>query len=139
MRAAGPGFRAAAAAVSSGLALLAGLFAAQLQADYLHLWRYDAGTKRAYRLLVERAAREPGLRIGHDWIFEPGLNFYREAGGPGWLPAFGRDGPGGDFDVYYLEAGTARAWAEAGRIRVVYEDPVSGAVVGVPSRSGTSR
>jgi len=108
------------------------LFASQLQADYLYRWRFDAGSRRIYHLLAEKVSARPGARIGHDWIFEPGLNFYRVVSGPGPFPPFGRDGPEGDHDYYYLEANTAREWVRAGRIRVIDKDPVSGSVVGVP-------
>ena len=135
MQAAGRAGRAVAAMVAAALAGVAALFAVQMQADYLYLWRFDAGTERVYHRLADLTATRPGTRVGHDWIFEPVLNFYRETAGPGPLPPFGRDGPDGDYDVYYLEARTARAWVRAGRIRVVYEDPVSGSVLGVPEPS----
>jgi hypothetical protein len=131
--------RASRALTAGAAILLAGLtatFAAQLQADYLYLWRFDAGAGRAYRLLVERAAERPGLRVGHDWLFEPTLNFCRAVYSPSPFPPFGRGGPDGDFDLYYLEARTAREWVRAGRLRVVYEDSVSGSVVGVPAAPG---
>jgi hypothetical protein len=139
MLASGGTFRALAAGVSVALVVLGGLFAAQIQAEYLYQWRFDAGTKRVYRLLAERAASEPGVRIGHDWIFEPALNFYRETNGDGSLAPFNRDGPDGDFDYYYLEARTARDWVRAGGLRVIDEDPVSASVVGVPAGRERSR
>jgi hypothetical protein len=125
--------RALAAVAAVLLAGLAAVFASQAQAEYLYLWRFDAGTGRVYRLLADRAAQRPGLRVGHDWIFEPTLNFYRTVRGPGPLPPFDRGGPQGEYDFYYLEAQTAREWVRSGRLRVVYEDPVSGSVVGVPA------
>jgi hypothetical protein len=125
------GRAALAAGAAVPLTALAGLFACQLQADYLYLWRFDAGAERVYRLLAERAGRRPGLRVGHDWIFEPTLNFCRTAQGPSPLPPFGRGGPDGEYDLYYLEARTAREWVRSGRLRLIYEDPVSGSVVGV--------
>jgi hypothetical protein len=127
--------RAWAAGTTITLAGLAGVFAWQTQAEYLYLWRFDAGTVRVYRLLAARAVEQPGLRVGHDWVFEPGLNFCRALDAVPPFPPFGRENPNGDCDVFYLEAQTAREWMSAGRLRVVYEDPVSGSVVGVPVAS----
>ncbi|HVK12559.1 MAG TPA: hypothetical protein VM597_27670 [Gemmataceae bacterium] len=99
------------------------------QTECLTLWRYDAGTGRVYRLLAARAAKRPGLTVGHDWRFEPTLNYYNGLAEPRPFPWFDRRGPVGDYDLYYLEAETAEKWQARGGYRVVYEDPVSGAVV----------
>ncbi len=111
------------------LGLLALYCTSRVQAECLLLWRYDAGTGRVYKLLDERAAKQPGLRVGHDWRFEPTLNYYNWLAEPCRFKGFDRSGPEGDYDLYYLEAETAAKWRERGGYRVVYEDPVSRAVV----------
>jgi hypothetical protein len=105
---------------------------ALVQSRFLYLWRYDAGTGRVYRLIEERAALHPGLRVGHDWRFEPTLNYYNRLTAPPPFEGFDRSGPHGKYDLYYLEAETYERWSREG-YQVVYTDPVSGAVLLEPT------
>ena len=111
------------------LGMLALHSTSQIQTECLSVWRYDAGTGRVYKLLDDRAARHPGLTVGHDWRFEPTLNYYNWLAEPCRFKGFDRSGPEGDYDLYYLEAETAEKWLKRGGYRVGYEDPVSKAVV----------
>jgi hypothetical protein len=114
---------------------LAAHFATQAQADFLYLWRYDAGTKRAYRHFADEAENQHrSLRVGYEWIFGPGLVFYRVMSGREIFSASQCTMPSSDesFDDYYLGGDTAQQWEGAGKLQVTWRDPISGAKIGAP-------
>ena len=117
------------------LLALAAHFATQAQADFFYVWRYDAGTKRAYHHFADEAENHHrSLRVGYEWIFEPGLVFYRQLSGREIFSASlcTMASSAEPFDGYYLGGDTALQWEAAGKLRVIWRDPISGAKIAVP-------
>jgi len=67
---------------------------------------YDASSKRVIEKIMElnkgKVLDPESVSIGHNWIFEPSLTFYKFYYGLDWLSWFERNGPGGAHDYYYL-------------------------------------
>lgn len=119
--------RLLAPAATLALLAIAAASATQLQARYLALWRYDAGTEKVFSIVRARAIESPALDLGHWGNFEPALNYYnRQAGSP--FPRFGRAGAEGSHDLYYLDVDSYRA-LPSGRFRLIYRNAASGSVL----------
>ncbi len=108
-------------------------YALQFNLRYYAQWRYDAGTKQIVNLIRARQARrpKPRVRVRATWLFEPSLNFYRQRYRPAWLERVTREGPEGDAD-YYVLVGEDLRLVEGRGLRVLYRDPLSGAVLASP-------
>jgi hypothetical protein len=119
---------------------LAAYSAAQMNADYLYHWRYDAGTKRAFHRIADASAtQQRSVRIGYDWLFEPAFDFYRATAGRETVSMSTYRNPDERFDYYFLEAKTAQQWETAGKLRVIWQDPISGAKLGISMRNDEQR
>ena len=75
--------------------------------SYYSDWDYDSKTKEVLKMLEEEHHRVPPgsekTRLGITWIFEPGINFYRQTKKLDWLAEVNRDGYQGEFDYYYVQ------------------------------------
>lgn len=68
-------------------------------------WEYDSSTKEAVKELIKDYEKnKPGaeIRVGVHWLFEPGINFYREAWDISWLQEVDREGIYEDDEYCYL-------------------------------------
>lgn len=127
------------AALRAPLALLTSLviaqFALQLQTTHYGQWRYDASTKKIMAMIRQRC-REKGhryVRVGISWVYEPSLEFYRRLYKLDWIAPFTREGPEGNYDYYVLLPSDAPLLKQEG-LRVLYKDPLSGAILAEPER-----
>jgi hypothetical protein len=123
------------APVAAALALGAAHFLTQQHGGYLYEWWYDAGSRRVFDRLVQcSAGRERPVAVGSCPLFEPSLTFYQDLRRLGSLTRFGRAADQGRHELYLLQSPKdARIRQE--RLQVLYEDPVSHAVLAAP-RSG---
>jgi hypothetical protein len=121
------------AAIVAALPLLA-LPALGLAAD-LHStwdWAYDADTKAMVRLLERLPLDRDGqhYRLGISWPFEPSINFYIDLDRVGWLDRVTRDGPSGDYDLYYVfRDDLGKIEQQAGSLAVIQQFPTARTVV----------
>ena len=108
-------------------------YALQFNLRYYAQWHYDAGTKQIVNLIRARQAQQskPKVRVRATWLFEPSLNFYRQRYRLVWLERLTREGPEGEADYYVLEGDDLGLLDRRG-LRVLYRDPVSGAVLASP-------
>ncbi len=70
-------------------------------------WEYDSATKYAVGKLIEDyEKKEPGaeIRVGVNWLFEPSINFYRDAWEISWMQEVDREGISKDDDYRYMFA-----------------------------------
>jgi hypothetical protein len=105
-------------------------FAAQWNVSSFLVWRYDADTKRIFKVL-EAAPRPSGpIRLGASWTLEPALNYYRDVRKASWMDLVVRDGFDGarQFYVVTVEDPTA-PWP---KLQQIYKGPVSGTVLAIP-------
>jgi hypothetical protein len=119
--------------LSAGLVASVCLVAFLLQADvsYYAEWRFDAGTKRIVNFIRSRNALRKHLTVRTSWASEPTLNFYRLLYRLNWDPV-DRSGPDRAGDVVILNVEDQQP-ARTSRLRVIYKDPVSLAIVAVPN------
>ena len=127
--------RWATGAVTAALALVALHFLTQQHGDFLYEWHYDAGSRRVFEQLVRRSAGRPGpVPIGHLWLFGPSLNFYREMQHVGrFRPFLRQEVPDGQ--EFYILQTRKDARVIRDHLHILYEDPVSHAILAIPPRS----
>ncbi|MCW3105299.1 MAG: hypothetical protein JWO09_3739 [Bacteroidetes bacterium] len=73
--------------------------------SYASNWNFDADTKKML-LDLEKEKAVSGrqkIKLGVTWIFEPGINFYRESKKLDWLETVTREDVSNEFDLYYIE------------------------------------
>lgn len=72
--------------------------------SYATNWRYDASTKEMIADLIKEkeSSGKQKVKLGITWLFEPGINFYRETKKLDWLEKVNRKGVSGEFDYYYI-------------------------------------
>jgi hypothetical protein len=83
---------------------------------YASNWNFDADTKRMI-LDLEKEKTTSGrqkIKLGVTWLFEPGLNFYRQTKKLDWLETITREEVSGNFDLYYVSS-EDRAKVPAGK------------------------
>jgi hypothetical protein len=126
--------RWAAVPVGAALALAAGHFLSQQHGEFLYEWHYDAGSRRVFDQLLRCTANRTGpVPIGHLWLFGPSLNFYLVMQRVDRFGPFVRQEIPDGQDYYILQ--TPRdARIRRNRLRILYEDPVSHAVLAVRPR-----
>lgn len=96
-------------------------------------WRYDASTREFARTIdiLRAGSNLHGITIGGSWIFEPALNFYRQKNGyTEWRPVV-RQKPADPAD-FYLLVNQDRSVVANLHLRILIDDPNSGAVLAVP-------
>jgi hypothetical protein len=96
-------------------------------------WRFDAGTKRVLAELQRLHKESPRpLRLGISWQYEESGTYYRQKLGMDWLAPLTRtDIRKEPFDYYYLAPDDASLLNEK-KLRVVYRDQISNAVLAAP-------
>lgn len=103
-------------------------FAFLFRMDRYGAWTAQAGVRRIVDVLGARETGARKVRVTGSWQLEPALNFYRQSLGLRWLEPVVRgpiDAPG-DYRVLIPEDA---AVVERLRLRVLYRDRVSGAVL----------
>jgi hypothetical protein len=124
--------RAAAYSGYAALGLLAATYISQLETRYFIEWKFDASTKQLAKQIAADHAAHPkaaAVRVGSTWVLQNSLNFYRKRQHLGWMSEVQRsDLQGAPFD-YYVLVGDDRSLIEKLRLRVLYTDGLSGAVV----------
>jgi hypothetical protein len=122
-------------AAAAGAAVCLTVFALEANLSSYAEWRFDAGTKRIVRFISSRDEQKR-LKIRASWPMEPSLNFYRLLYGLNWEPV-DRTDPKEGGDLVVLKAGDQEV-AEMLGWRIIYGDPVSGAMVGILPHDRTS-
>jgi hypothetical protein len=126
--------RFAAVPVRVFLALVAAHFLTQQHGEYLYEWHYDAGSRRVFDQLLRCTAGRPGpVPVGHLWLFGPSLNFYREMQRVERLRPFVRQEVPDGQEFYILQT-RKDARVKRDQLRILYEDPVSHAILATPPR-----
>jgi hypothetical protein len=126
---------------SSGLAAavlasqLVVLFHSPFDTRKFLVWDYDADTREiAGRIAGVAKERKPGsVKVAASWQLEPSLNFYRETSHWDWLQPVDRAPIAAGSDFYALIRAD-RAFVGSLGLRTLYQGPVSGSVLAVPSR-----
>jgi hypothetical protein len=123
------------APVTAALAVAVAHFLTQQHGGYLYEWWYDAGSRRVFdRLLQYSAGRARAVDVGSCPLFEPSLNYYQDLRRVGGLTRFDRAGDQGRHELYLLQS-PQDVRIRQKHLQVLYEDPVSHAVLAAPSRS----
>jgi hypothetical protein len=105
-------------------------FLAQANGTYYAEWRFDAGTRRVVDFIRTEYPRNPHLVIRPSWVLQPTLNFYRQLYHLNWAPVE-RDGPEKAGDLVILTDQDLNLASKL-HLRILYQDPVSGEILGVP-------
>ncbi|MFO7614815.1 MAG: hypothetical protein R6W71_09275 [Bacteroidales bacterium] len=68
-------------------------------------WKYDASTRKMMQDIYEDSGPNPekDVKLGILWLFEPSVNYYREALQFDWLEKVHKNGYDGEYDYYYVE------------------------------------
>ena len=103
-------------------------FALLFRVDRYGAWTSDAGARRMVEALRAREKGARPVRVTGSWQLEPALNFYRRTLGLNWLAPVERGAVNAPGDYRAFTAEDAAAVDRLG-LRVVYRDPVSGAVL----------
>jgi hypothetical protein len=121
---------------STPMVLAVALFLAGFTTSHYYDWRYDAGTKRIFRLLEQqhRFDQAKQVRVGVDWKLDFSFNFYRTMYHADWLAKVLRTPPpeAGGYDYYVVFPDEWEPMRDLG-LRVVYRDPVSGQILAEPA------
>jgi hypothetical protein len=104
---------------------------------HYHIWKYDASTKEMMDHIIElnegNALYSNSIRIGADWLFEPGINFYRAQHKLGWLAQTTRVSPDDNFDYYYLFINPAnKELIERRNLKVIKKFDITQTFLAVP-------
>ncbi|HLW76918.1 MAG TPA: hypothetical protein VKS01_08025 [Bryobacteraceae bacterium] len=122
--------RAIQSASAAILLLMVAGFALQFDPRFFFTWRYDADTDKIAARFAEFARLNPSARFALSWELEPSLNFYRETRHWNQLPRFVRQPMTAGRDAYAIILEDDGIVRELG-LRIVYQGPVSGTVIGV--------
>lgn len=109
-------------AVAVGAGLLTVAYVVQVDGEWLHPWKYDAGDRAAFAAL-ERLA-EPGRqpRIGSTWILAPSLEFQRSTASSGLPPIASEADPRPhDHDFFVINAGDL-PFVDTSHMRIVHDE-----------------
>ena len=113
--------------------LIISCFLLSFHTTYFREWRYDSGSKEVY-LALRSAYGKSRAGIGINWLFEPGLNFYRVYYKDVNLPLFTRDKPK-NWQTYFVllpESSEKDLWfVLKHHIHILFNHPHSAAVVGI--------
>ncbi|MCW3070840.1 MAG: hypothetical protein JWO44_730 [Bacteroidetes bacterium] len=97
--------------------------------SYASNWNFDADTKKMLQDLEKEknTSGKQKIKLGVTWLFEPGINFYRETKKLDWLETVTRAEVSGEFDFYYIEKDSqAKVPPEK---KVIHEYPASGSML----------
>ncbi|MES2512774.1 MAG: hypothetical protein V4580_01465 [Bacteroidota bacterium] len=94
--------------------------------DYFKDWKQDRGVKNAMRMLTAEHQKQPTkqIRLGINWILEPGTNFYRYTLDLKWLNPTHRRGIT-KYDDYLLLFKKDRDFENLSKKQVLFEDDVT--------------
>jgi hypothetical protein len=75
-----------------------------LDVSHYENWAFDRSTRHYVDIIRERHRTEPTapVRVRATWLFEPGINFYRERHNLSWMEPVTRSKPKGLYDYYML-------------------------------------
>src|SRR5688572_17196265 len=77
-------------------------FISSINFTHTHSYVWDANNRKAIKELAAVADKSKQQRLGANWHFEPGLNYYREIYDYTWLAPIIRNVPEGGYDFYYI-------------------------------------
>jgi hypothetical protein len=112
------------------------VYAAGFQTRYYLEWRYCAATRpimEKIKSIAPVGSANP-LRIGATWQLEPSLNFYRDMFHLDWLEELQREPVEKLPRDFYVLIYADRALASKRHLRVLLDDPISGAVLALPPK-----
>lgn len=114
--------------------LCASLFVFNLKLNYNMAyykdWKWDKDVKFVIQELAKEHEKYPNkqMRLGINWIFEPGTNFYRYTWNLKWLNPAHRNGIS-KYDDYYYILDIDKEYEALADKRVIYKNELSGAVL----------
>jgi acetyltransferase-like isoleucine patch superfamily enzyme len=93
-------------------------------------WKIDSDVKSMMQNLVLEHQKYPNknIRLGINWLFEPGVNFYRYTWDLKWLNPAHRRGIG-KYDDYFYILNTDKEYMDLSNKPVVYKNKQTGAVL----------
>ncbi len=93
-------------------------------------WKSDSGTKMVMQKLALEHEKYPNkqIRLGINWLFEPGTNFYRYTWKLKWLYPTHRRGIS-KYDDYYYILNMDKEYASLADRPVIYKNEMSGSVL----------
>jgi len=97
--------------------------------SYASNWNFDADTKQMLLDLEKEkvASGKQKIKLGVTWLFEPGINFYRESKQLDWLETVTREDVSNEFDLYYIERNDQAKVQQ--QKKVIHEYPASGSLL----------
>lgn len=120
-----------------GASVLAAIVALAIVARYLQQWNpegfwgttLDVNSRAAFERIRQLAPGHPPrpVRVGGSWLFEPSVNFYRQARHATWMAPYERVARpvAEDYDFFICQAEEARGLERRGW-SIAYRDPVAG-------------
>lgn len=103
-------------------------FAQLFRVSYYRLWLGGAGVHRIVSALRASETGARRVRVSGSWEFEPALNFYRGMYRLEWMEPVVRGAPEDPGD-YHVFTGPDAGVADRLGLRVLYRDPLTGAVL----------
>jgi len=111
------------------LVLIVVFFAASFRVDHFWFWKYDAGTREVFIELSTLSEQHGTSDIAAHWLLTESLNFYRTFYAKESFPVLTRAEPGSAHSLFALLAHKDAAFIAEQDLVIVYEHPVSRAVV----------
>jgi hypothetical protein len=109
--------------------VLLAAFALQLETTYYGEWQYDSGSKRIASWIA--AHDDPGKPaiIRANWLFEPGLNFYRDQMHQNWSRVDRNPVDTGPANFWVLAPRLDQPYIDKLHLKTVFRDETTGNVV----------
>jgi hypothetical protein len=95
--------------------LIVGHSVAHLQLSHVPEWKYDSATYQVLETIKQETTTENPVRLGINWIFEPGINFHLKASHNTTILPVTRAGIAGEYDFYYVQSSDTLALSERGK------------------------
>lgn len=113
------------------LVLSVAYFGLSLRVSSFRETPYDSGMGETFQALMKALEQYPGSRVAADWLFQPSLNFYRTMYRVKGLNRFTRRAVYSDYRLLILlpSDDTDRQYIHTHRVKVLYTNPDSGAVL----------
>ena len=112
------------------------VFVLSFRTNYFRIWYWDMDTDRGFNAVAEYTRTHSLKSAGCSFRYAGAYNFYRKAAGSERVPAcdfINEDNPE-PRDVYFVISPFQDEFIARAKLRVIYQGPVTGMVVGVAPR-----